>query len=176
FTYVAESPGKVDLILRDGRKALEESKKDYDVIIIDAFTGDGVPSHLLTREAMTVYFKRLAARNGLLVVHASTRYSKLFPVIEATARTLGRSSLGVVTEITSATDTRDWDATRTEYVVVGSLEVMRPLAAWFPLEENPDRIRRTLTVVNAPLIERQFIWTDDRNAALDAFDLGQFLF
>lgn len=176
FTYVAESPGKIDLILRDGRKALEESKKDYDVIVIDAFTGDGVPSHLLTREAMTVYFKRLAARNGLLVVHASTRYSKLFPVVEATARTLGRSSLGVVTEITSSTDTRDWDATRTEYIVVGSLEVMRPLAAWFPLEENPERIRRTLTVVNAPLIERQLIWSDDRNAALDAFDLGQFLF
>eukprot|EP01034_Spumella_vulgaris_P005969 gene5969-7610_t len=53
---------------------------------------------------------------------------------------------------------------------------MRPLAAWFPLEEDPNRIRRTLTVVNAPLIERHLIWSDDRNAALDAFDLGQFLF
>eukprot|EP01035_Chromulina_nebulosa_P065714 gene65714-89900_t len=43
FTYVAESAGKIDLILRDGRKALEESKQDYDVIVLDAFTGDGVP-------------------------------------------------------------------------------------------------------------------------------------
>jgi len=57
FTYVAESAGKVDLILRDGRKALEESKQDYDVIVIDAFTGDGVPSHLLTREAYDRVFQ-----------------------------------------------------------------------------------------------------------------------
>jgi hypothetical protein len=52
FTFVAESPGKIDLILRDGRKALEETKTDYDLIVVDAFTGDGIPSHLLTREAM----------------------------------------------------------------------------------------------------------------------------
>jgi predicted membrane-bound spermidine synthase len=87
FTFVAESPGKIDLILRDGRKALEESKADYDLIVVDAFTGDGIPSHLLTREAMTVYFKRLEKRGGLLVVQASNRYSRLFPVVEATART-----------------------------------------------------------------------------------------
>jgi spermidine synthase len=176
FTYVAESAGKIDLILRDGRKALEESKTDYDVIVIDAFTGDGIPSHLLTREAMTVYFQRLAKRNGLLVVHAATRYSSLFPVVDATARTLGRATIDVVTEITASTDTRDWDATRTEYIIVGQLETMRTLPAWFPLEEDPDRIRRTLTVTNSPLIPQNLIWSDERNAAIDAFELSQFLF
>ena len=176
FTYVAESPGKIDLILRDGRKALEESKADYDLIVVDAFTGDGIPSHLLTREAMTVYFKRLEKRGGLLVIQASNRYSRLFPVVEATARTLGRSSLLVYTEIVDSTATRDWDPTRTEWIVVGDLQTMRALPAWFPLEEDPKRIKRTLTTVNAPLIQKRLIWTDDRNAAIDAFGLNRFLF
>jgi predicted membrane-bound spermidine synthase len=176
FTYVAESPGKIDLILRDGRKALEESKADYDLIVVDAFTGDGIPSHLLTREAMTVYFKRLEKRGGLLVVQASNRYSRLFPVVEATARTLGRSSLLVYTEILDSTDTRDWDPTRTEWIVIGDLQTMRTIPAWFPLEEDPKRIKRTLTTVNAPLIQQRLIWTDDRNAAIDAFGLSRFLF
>ena len=176
FTYVAESPGKIDLILRDGRKALEESKADYDLIVVDAFTGDGIPSHLLTREAMTVYFKRLEKRGGLLVVQASNRYSRLFPVVEATARTLGRSSLLVYTEILDSTDTRDWDPTRTEWIVIGDLQTMRTIPAWFPLEEDPKRIKRTLTTVNAPLIQQRLIWTDDRNAAIDAFGLNRFLF
>ena len=144
--------------------------------MIDAFTGDGVPSHLLTREAMTVYFKRLAARNGLLVVHASTRYSSLFPVVDATARSLGRSAIDVVTEITASTDTRDWDATRTEYIVVGPFEIMRTLAAWFPLEEDPNRIRRSLTVTNSAAIPQNLVWSDERNAAIDAFELNQYLF
>lgn len=176
FTYVAESPGKINLILRDGRKALEESKADYDLIVVDAFTGDGIPSHLLTREAIAVYFKRLERRNGLLVVQASNRYSNLFPVVEATARTLGRSSINVNTVIMDSTETRDWDPTRTDYIVVGNLETMRGAAAWFPLEEDKGRVLRTLTTVNAPLIQRRLIWTDDRNAAIDAFGLNRFLF
>jgi len=176
FTYVAESPGKINLILRDGRKALEETKADYDLIVVDAFTGDGIPSHLLTREAIAVYFKRLERRNGLLVVQASNRYSNLFPVVEATARTLGRSSINVNTVIMDSTETRDWDPTRTDYIVVGNLETMRGAAAWFPLEEDKGRVLRTLTTVNAPLIQRRLIWTDDRNAAIDAFGLNRFLF
>jgi predicted membrane-bound spermidine synthase len=176
FTFVAESPGKIDLILRDGRKALEETKTDYDLIVVDAFTGDGIPSHLLTREAMAVYFKRLEKRGGLLVVQASNRYSRLFPVVEATARTLGRSSLLVYTEILDSTETRDWDPTRTEWIVIGDLPTMRTAPDWFPLEEDPKRILRTLTTVNTPLIQQRLIWTDDRNAAIDAFGLSRFLF
>lgn len=176
FTFVAESPGKIDLILRDGRKALEETKTDYDLIVVDAFTGDGIPSHLLTREAMAVYFKRLEKRGGLLVVQASNRYSRLFPVVEATARTLGRSSLLVYTEILDSTETRDWDPTRTEWIVIGDLQTMRTAPDWFPLEEDPKRIKRTLTTVNTPLIQQRLIWTDDRNAAIDAFGLSRFLF
>jgi len=176
FTFISEASGEIHLILRDGRKALENSSTDYDLIVIDAFTGDGVPSHLLTREAFSSYLRRLSAKRGLLVIHASTRYSNLFPVIEATARTLGRSSLGVVTEISDSAETRDWDPARTEYVIVAPQGSLKQIAAWFPAEEDDGRVKRTLATVDAPLIQQRLIWSDDRNAAIDAFDLGRFLF
>jgi len=176
FTYVADAAGAVRLIERDGRKALETERTDYDVIVLDAFTGDGVPPHLLTREALAVYFQRLAARDGLLLVHASTRYSKLFPIVEATGRTLGRSSLEVVTEIAEPGADRDWDPTRTDYVIVGRPERLQEIAAWFPAEEDQGRVRHELTTGGGPFINPRLIWSDERNASLDAVDLGRFLF
>ena len=175
FTYVAESAGQVNLHQSDGRKALEESRTDYDVLVIDAFTGDGIPAHLLTREAMVVYLRRLAVRNGLLLVHASTRYSKLFPVVEATGHTLGCSAIDVVTDISEATSQRDWDARRTDYIIVCRPEQVKTFSAWFPEEEEKGRVKHQVATIQYPLIDPQLIWSDDRNAALDAFDLGRYL-
>ncbi len=176
FTFVAESAGRINLIERDGRKALEDTKSDYDLIVIDAFTGDGVPSHLLTAEAMNLYFRRLAARNGLLVVHASTRYSRLFPVVEATARSIGRSAILIATDITDSLTDRDWDPTHTEYIVICRPEEAKDVASWFPAEEEKGRVKRLVRTIDSPLFNSQLIWSDDRNAAIDTLDLGQFLF
>ena len=176
FTYVAESPGHINLIKRDGRKALEASKENYDVIVIDAFTGDGVPAHLLTREAMQVYFNRLGVKNGLLVVHASTRYSRLFPVVEGTARTLFHMSLDVGTDITESTPNRDWDAVHTEYIIIGLPSLMNNVVGWFGEEEDRGRVKHTIGTVQSPLYDPGLVWTDDRNAELDVFRLGFFLF
>jgi hypothetical protein len=176
FTFVADSAGQINLILRDGRKALEDTKSDYDVLVVDAFTGDGVPSHLLTREAITVYQRRLAARDGLLVVHASTRYSRLFPVVEATARTVGRSTIDVVTDISANTADRDWDPTHTEYLIVCRPEEMSDISGWFPEEEDKGRVKHKVATIQSPLINAQLVWSDGRNAAIDSFELGRFLF
>jgi predicted O-methyltransferase YrrM len=176
FSYLADSAGTVNVTERDGRKALAATAEDYDVIVLDAFTGDGVPPHLLTREALRIYFDHLQRRDGLLVVHASTRNTKLFPVVEATGRTLGRASLDVVTEITAPAADHDWDPTRTEYVIVGRPEQMKAIADWFPLDAEPDRIKRTLSTVHGPYIDGRLIWSDERNAQLDVVELGRFLF
>ena len=176
FTFVTESAGQINLIQRDGRQALAESRSDYDVLVLDAFTGDGIPSHLLTREALTFYLRRLAARDGLLLVNASTRYSKLFPVVEATARSLGHSTIDVVTDISANTNDRDWDPTHTEYLIVCRPERLKDISGWFPEEEDKGRVKHAVTTVQAPLINTQLIWSDDRNAALDTLDLGRFLF
>jgi hypothetical protein len=175
FTFVADSAGQINLVRRDGRKAIEDSRSDYDLLVVDAFAGDGIPAHLLTREAITVYQRRLAARDGLLVVHASTRYSSLFPVVEATARTVGRSTIDVITEISASTPARDWDPTHTEYIIVCRLEQAKTIAAWFPEEEEKGRVKHQVATSQSPLINSQFIWSDDRSAALDTLDVSRFL-
>ena len=175
FTFVTESAGQINLVQRDGRQALAESRSDYDVLVLDAFTGDGVPSHLLTREALTLYQRRLAARDGLLLVNASTRYSRLFPVVEATARSLGHSTLDVITDISGSTNDRDWDPTHTEYLIVCRPERLKDISGWFAEEEDKGRVKHKVETVQAPLINTQLIWSDDRNAALDAFEVGRFL-
>ena len=91
FTYLEECKGEVRVIVGDGRLAMQGGKsegRDYDIIHMDAFTGDGIPTHLLTREAIEIYLSRLAER-GVILFHVSNRYYELRPVIKTTARELG---------------------------------------------------------------------------------------
>ncbi len=91
FTYLKECKGSVRVIEGDGRLSMQARKGDkmkYNVITIDAFTGDGIPTHLLTREAISVYLDRLSA-NGIILFHISNRYYDLRPVLKSTASSLG---------------------------------------------------------------------------------------
>ena len=176
FTYLADSPGQINVACRDGRKAIEESQSDYDVLVVDALTGDGIPFHLLTREALAAYQSRLAARKGLLLVNAGSRYSRLFPVVDATARTLGSTTLDVVTDISGSTTDRDWDPTHTEYLIISQPGQVWPFSDWFPAEEDKGRVRRAVSTNQSPLVNFQLVWTDDRNAAIDALELSRYLF
>lgn len=175
FTFIADTPGRVSTICSDGRKALEASAEDYDVIVIDAFTGDAVPPHLLTREALAIYARRLAARGGVLAIHTSSRYNTLFPIVAATARTLDLSSVQVVTHIDHTADVSDWDGTLSQYILIGSDERVRELLPWFPEEEDNGRVTRNVTVYDPLPPGRATVWTDDRHAALDALNLMDYL-
>ncbi len=91
FTYLKECKGSIRVIEGDGRlsmQARKAGKMKYDVITIDAFSGDGIPTHLLTREAISVYLDRLG-ENGIILFHISNRYYDLRPVLKSTASTLG---------------------------------------------------------------------------------------
>ena len=91
FTYLEECKGEVRVIVGDGRLAMQGGKsegRDYDIIHMDAFTGDGIPTHLLTREAIEIYLSRLA-KGGVILFHVSNRYYELRPVVKATALELG---------------------------------------------------------------------------------------
>lgn len=91
FTYLDECKGEVRVIVGDGRLAMQVGRtegRSYDIIHMDAFTGDGIPTHLLTREAIEIYLSRLAP-GGVILFHVSNRYYELRPVIKATARELG---------------------------------------------------------------------------------------
>ncbi len=87
FTYLDDCKVKVRVIVGDGRLSMQKSDgadHDYDIIHMDAFTGDGIPTHLLTREAMEIYLSRLA-QDGVILFHVSNRYYELRPVIKSTS-------------------------------------------------------------------------------------------
>ena len=85
----------------------------YDVLTIDAFTGDGIPTHLLTREAMSVYLDRLVEK-GIILFHISNRYYDLRPVLKSTASTLGlfgaMNNLGKKSKVKAPYDDGQWVA------------------------------------------------------------------
>ncbi len=93
FTYVQDSAAKVDVVLGDARilmqRELEQGQpQQFDVLALDAFSGDSPPVHLLTREAFDIYLRHLR-RGGVLAVHASNRYVNLAPVIWRAAEEFG---------------------------------------------------------------------------------------
>jgi hypothetical protein len=162
----------------DGRKGLEASTDDYDVIVIDAFCGDAVPAHLLTREALAIYLRRLEKRQGILVIHSSNRYSNFFPIVGATAHTMLRwSTLSVLTEISSTTPTRDWDADGrgSQYLILCRPGQLNEVTSWLPEQEDNGRVKRTVIAYSPLPPGRATIWSDDRQATLDALDLKRYL-
>jgi len=95
FTFLRDSAAKIDVVLGDGRLSLErEEPQEFDVLVVDAFSGDSIPVHLLTREALELYFRHLKP-GGVLAVHASNQYLDLAPVVAATALGLGKEAVRV---------------------------------------------------------------------------------
>jgi hypothetical protein len=89
FTYLADSPGSISVVIGDGRRLLAAADDArYDVLILDAYSSDAIPVHLLTREAMHVYLSRLAG-DGVIVVNTTNRHFNLGPVVGAVAHDLG---------------------------------------------------------------------------------------
>ena len=85
FTYLRDSPAKIDIVLGDARLSLErEFPQGFDILAVDAFSGDSIPVHLLTRQAFDLYFRHLKP-DGVLAVHISNKYLDLEPVVAAAA-------------------------------------------------------------------------------------------
>jgi len=83
FTFLRHTPAALRVIVGDGRLNLRRSAERYDLILVDAFSGDGIPTHLITREALEIYRQRLRP-HGLIVLHLTNRYYDLRPVVKAT--------------------------------------------------------------------------------------------
>ncbi len=88
FTYLRDARGEVSVALGDGRRALaREAPRGYDVLVVDAFSSDAIPTHLLTREAFAAYLRHLA-EGGVLAVQVTNRYVDLKPVVRGAAAAL----------------------------------------------------------------------------------------
>jgi SAM-dependent methyltransferase len=90
FSFLTQARAQTDIVIGDARLQLEtEPPQQFDVLIVDAFSGDSVPVHLLTRQAFELYFRHLKP-DGVLAVHITNRFLDLRPVIKAAADHLGR--------------------------------------------------------------------------------------
>lgn len=89
FTYLRDAPGRVSIELGDARRRIAEAPEgSYGLLLLDAFSGDAVPAHLLTAEGLALQL-RAVAPEGLLGMHISNRTLDLLPVVARTARALG---------------------------------------------------------------------------------------
>lgn len=92
FTFLSDSPAAVETAMGDARLSLErEEPQQFDVLVVDAFSGDAIPVHLLTREAFAVYFRHLR-QDGILAVHISNRNLDLAPVVKHAADFYGKQA------------------------------------------------------------------------------------
>ena len=93
FTFLRDSAAKIEIVPGDARLSLErEPRQQYDLLVMDAFSGDSVPVHLVTREALATYFRQLKP-GGLLAVNITNTYLDLRAVIERAAASFGKLAL-----------------------------------------------------------------------------------
>jgi hypothetical protein len=97
FSYLKDSPANIEIILGDGRISLEreliqKGSNDFDILVLDAFNSDSIPTHLLTKEAFDLYLKHLKPE-GILALHISNQYLNLRPVVWQLADVQGLKGL-----------------------------------------------------------------------------------
>ncbi len=89
FRFLADSPARTDIVLGDARLSMErEEDQAFDILVLDAFSGDAIPVHLLTREAFATWRRHLAP-GGVIAVHSTNLSLDLGPVVERVAREAG---------------------------------------------------------------------------------------
>ena len=148
FTFLSSSPAQIDVVLGDGRLSLaREPPQQFDVLAIDAFSGDSIPMHLVTREAMEIYVRHIKP-GGVIVFQATNRFVDIAPVVERLASALGLTAV-LVSDLPTHSGGKDyWLADTDQVIVTRNQEILSAAPvkdAAQPLPPRPD-LR---------------IWTDD---------------
>jgi hypothetical protein len=155
FSFLSEC-GPVSITLGDARLTLADAPDEsYDAIVVDAFNSDAIPIHLLTREAMAIYRRKLAA-HGIVAVHVSNRYLDLVPVVAGIA-----AANGMVARLSTGGGMR-LDRSGYEYMVAPMVvAIARTEEDFGPLVRSPywQLLKRD---------PRQRVWTDDYSNVLGA--------
>jgi hypothetical protein len=141
FTFLKDSEAQLDIVLGDGRLSLErEQGQDYDLLAIDAFSGDSIPMHLITREAMAIYMRHLKPE-GVIVFQATNRFVDIGPVVERLAAEFGMTAV-LVSDVPESAEGADYWISPTDQIIVTrnkrllDSEAIRSVAE--PLEARPD--------------------------------------
>jgi spermidine synthase len=153
FTFLSNARGSVSVVIGDGRVTLGRvPPSTYDVIVIDAFSSDAIPVHLMTREFVTLALERLRPE-GLAVFHISNRHLDLAPVLGAAATELG------ATAVEQYHQSDDPDVSPSRWLVIGrnswALAALESDARWKPVRASSRS------------------WTDDFSNILDVLQWTQ---
>ena len=117
FSFLKDSPAQTDIVLGDGRLSLErEPVQNYDVMAIDAFSGDSIPMHLITREAMAAYLRHLKP-DGVIVFQATNRFVDIAPVVSRLAAEFGMTAV-LVSDNPESNDGADYWISGTDQIIV----------------------------------------------------------
>jgi SAM-dependent methyltransferase len=155
FTFLHDCRARLRIIRGDARLKLQDDERFYDLLVIDAFTSDAIPLHLLTREALAIYLRRLAP-GGLLAFNVSNRYLDLQPVLGDLAGDTGlRAWAGNELAMTQAE--RQEGKSPSQWVLMArsksDLGLLVRSARWEPLAPRPG-VR---------------VWSDDFSNLFSAF-------
>ncbi|MEM9479433.1 MAG: fused MFS/spermidine synthase [Verrucomicrobiota bacterium] len=102
FTYLEDCPGDVSVVLGDARIVLEHElargdNQQFDALFVDAFSGDSIPIHLLTKEAFELYFEHLK-EDGVLAVHITNLHLDLSAPVRTIAESLGKETMQIIAD------------------------------------------------------------------------------
>lgn len=153
FTYLDDCPPRPQVLIGDARVTLKaQPPQHFNLIVLDAFSSDAIPVHLLTREALALYVGKLAP-GGLILLHITNRYVDLGPVIAKTAETLGLSAMRA----------DDDDATP-----LGSGD-LKLASSWMAIARGPDDLAVLDDDLRWQSVEPALRpWTDDHSDILTA--------
>ncbi len=144
FSYLGTTAAGVEVVLGDARLSLErEAPNQFDVLAIDAFSGDAIPVHLITREALRVY-RRHMKPGGVIAFHVSNRYLSLAPVVQKLAEDQGMHSVLV-------SDAPQLPLLKTDWVLVSDSEAPFTNSSIAEVASMPE------------IIHGLRVWTDDAN-------------
>jgi len=111
FRFLRDSTATKQIVLGDARLSLEreQQSKQFDLVAVDAFSGDAIPVHLLTRQAFALYWRH-AKPDGILAVHVSNHYLNLAPVVALAAAEDGKQAMMVSVDEDAETEgaASDW--------------------------------------------------------------------
>lgn len=152
FTYLRDAKGQIEVVLGDARLELQKDKDLYDLIILDAYSGDAVPVHLLTKEAVGLYLRHLRP-GGLICFHISNRYLRLAPVVARISESLNLVSY------------------HQSDLIVSLMERMegKSVSQWIMTGRRPEDFGKLLSSdkwVEAELDPSVGLWTDDYSSLI----------
>ncbi len=153
FTFMQDTPSTIEVVLGDGRLSLErEANQQFDVLAMDAFSGDSIPMHLLTRQAMEIYLRHLKP-GGVLAFQATNRFINIAPIVASLAAEFGLSAVLISDSPDNEEGADYWTASTDQVLVTANRKLLDALP-----------IRSVATTIAVPAGFR--VWTDDFNNLL----------